>query len=640
MTEVDATPLPPAWSDAERASARQAVLQGEFTGRLPESPAIGALGPVMFSLAAGRSETNADSFMNLYSGRHKIAPGAKGDRVEVHQSWLARRPAARLEAGQLHVRIETLYPVGPAELALGFEVWGPRMAEPVYRQTVRSGQGQKKAFDLSMPLRKLVRAKYDINEVRRRGRGVVAYRLQVMDPRRYTTQVEDGKVAFRCKVPCEADGDFVQLPTIVLGPFVDQVSPTSAIVSFQTDVPTVGAVMLKDGGGTRLVRSTDTGTRHEIAVSDLQPHTQYRYLALAADRRREAVDVPYGTFVTPPEKSRRFRFAVMSDSRSAAGGDGRHYNGVNRHVLERLMQQAVNRRADFAVFAGDLVDGYITVPSEFRRQLQAWMETVAPFHMHMPIYEVMGNHELVADAWTEGWMADRNAPDNSETLFAEAVVNPTNGPPTEPGKPPYLETVYSFDFGHAHFAVVNTNHWHRNRFERTDHPALPRGQREGMLNDAQLSWLDRDLADARKRGAEHLFVFTHEPSFPTGGHASDAMYYGGKIPEVLAMRDRFWGILVKHRVVAAFFGDEHNYSRTLIDQNVDAKYAFPVWNIVTGGSGAPYYARDFSVPWRDAVKVFRPDHHFLMISVDGAAVRLEARNLRGEIIDEVALTER
>ena len=333
----------------------------------------------------------------------------------------------------------------------------------------------------------------------------------------------------------------------------------------------------------------------------------------------------------------RFSFAVMSDSRSAVGGDGRNYNGVNRHVLERLMQQAMGRGVELVVFAGDLVDGYVTVPSEYQRQLRAWMESVAPFHMHVPIYEVMGNHELLADAWSEGWMADRAGPLNSQTVFAQAVVNPTNGPPTEAGKPPYDESVYSFDYGSAHFAMVNSNHWHRNRFARDDHPALPRGQREGMLSAAQLEWLDKDLAAARARGQTHLFVFTHEPSFPTGGHAHDAMYYGGRIPEVLAMRDRFWGTLVRHRAVAAFFGDEHNYSRTLIDTQVDEKYAYPVWNIITGGAGAPYYARDMSVPWADAVKTFKPDHHFVVITVDGPSVRLEARNLREEVIDTAVL---
>ncbi len=633
--------LPPLWTSAEREAARQAILQGVDPGSLDPSPTIGALGPVIYSPVPGRTEMDTDTFIRRYDDSHEIAPGAVGDRVEVHQSWLARGPAAAIEEdGQLLVRFEALRPVGPVELGLGFEIWGPRLFEPVYRHVVRSPAQPRQSFALSYSLARLVRRKYDVTEVRRTGRGVVAYRLQVLDAERYTTQVEDGRVAFRCKPPCGPGDEFVQLPTVVLGPFVDQVTPRSAVISFETDVPTLAAVQLKDAteGPPRWIRSTEGGRRHEIAVDGLNPGASYRYLAVAVDRRSETVAVPYGTFRTPPAAAKAFRFAVMSDSRSAAGGDGRNYNGVNRHVLERLMQQAVSRKVDFVVFAGDLVDGYNTLPSEFRRQLRAWMETVAPFHMHMPIYEVMGNHELVGDAWSEGWMADRNASDNSETLFAAAVVNPRNGPPAEPNMPPYLESVYSFDFGSAHFAVVNSNHWHRNRFERTDHPALPRGQREGTLNDTQLAWLDRDLTEARQRGLRHLFVFTHEPSFPTGGHVHDAMYYEGKIPEVLAVRDRFWGILVKHGVVAAFFGDEHNYSRTLIDDKVDPKYTRPVWNIVTGGAGAPYYARDFSVPWADAVQAFKPDHHFVEVAIDGPEVRLQARNLRAEVIDEAVLT--
>ena len=629
------------WTSVERAAVRQAVLQGVEPTNLPSTPAVGALGPVRYTPVPGRVEMSTDAFFDLYSDAHQIAPGAVGERVEVHQSWLKRGPAAVVEGGQLHLRFESLRPVGPVEASLGFELWGPRFAESVYRQRVRSPRTPALTHDLAWPIAKLVRQKYDVTQVRQKGRGVIAYRIQAMDADRFTTHVEDGRVAFRCEVPCDADAEVVQLPTIVLGPFVDQVTATSAIVSFETDVPTFGAVQLKDAaGGVRLIRSSRPGVRHEIEVPSLTPAMAYRYLVAAVDRRGEVVDVPYGTLRTPPLSTTRFRFAVMSDSRSAIGGDGRHYNGVNRNVLERLMQQAVNEDVDFAVFAGDLIDGYVTVQSEYKRQLRAWMQSVEPFHMHLPIYEVMGNHELLADAWSEGWMADRSDQDNSQTLFAASVVNPTNGPPTEPGKPPYTESVYSFDYGSAHFAMVNSNHWHRNRFERDDHPALPRGQREGMLSDAQLGWLDRDLTAARARGAAHLFVFTHEPAFPTGGHAQDAMYYRGRIPEVLAMRDRFWGILVKHGAVAAFFGDEHNYSRTLIDSKVDPKFSRPVWNIVTGGAGAPYYARDFTVPWAESVKAFRPDHHFLVISVDGPRVRLEARNLRQEVIDSAMLAPR
>ena len=490
----------PAWSTEERQAARQAVLRGLTVTATP-ADFIG-LGEVIFEPFIGRQELSTDRFMSLYSKKHPIAGEAVGERVEVHNSWLHRGPVVDIDGGDVRVRFETLRPMGPAKLSVGFDVWGPRFSETVYRHVTQTPPASpRRKFEIRYPLAQIIRQGYDITGVRDRGRGVVAFRIEMFDADRSAMHTEDGRMAFQCNPDCKADEPtFERLPTIVLGPFVDQVTTDSAIISFETDVITHAAVQVKSASGlVQLVRSSTVGRRHEILLDGLKAGTAYRYAALAVDGLSEVVDVPYGTFRTAEAAPKRVRFAVMSDSRSAPGGGGRYYNGVNRRVLEGLMQQAVLQDVDFVVFSGDLIDGYVTVPSEFRRQLRAWMESVAPFHMHVPIYELMGNHEIVGDAWSEGWMVDRPGALNSEALFAEAVVNPKNGPAAGEGKPTYAEAVYSFDFGSAHFAAVNSNHWHRNRFDREDHPGLPRGEREGTVSDAQLEWLAK--GPRRRQGA-------------------------------------------------------------------------------------------------------------------------------------------
>ena len=116
------------------------------------------------------------------------------------------------------------------------------------------------------------------------------------------------------------------------------------------------------------------------------------------------------------------------------------------------------------------------------------------------------------------------------------------------------------------------------------------------MDDRQLTWLRDDLMSARARGIEHLFVLGHEPGFPCGGHAGDAMYWNGKIPAVNAMRTRFWTILGEAEVVAYLCGDEHNYSRLRVDKDLVPGMARPVWQIVSGGAGAPFHVQDASVP--------------------------------------------
>jgi 3',5'-cyclic-AMP phosphodiesterase len=118
----------------------------------------------------------------------------------------------------------------------------------------------------------------------------------------------------------------------------------------------------------------------------------------------------------------------------------------------------------------------------------------------------------------------------------------------------------------------------------------------------------------------------------------DSMYYDGKRPEVLAMRDRFWRILLDTGVLAAFFGHEHNYSRTLIDRSVNPAWERPIWQIITGGGGAPFYGQQSGLPWSHQVRAFAAAHHQVFVEVRGRQVFLRTVSLEGETLDEAELT--
>jgi 3',5'-cyclic AMP phosphodiesterase CpdA len=186
--------------------------------------------------------------------------------------------------------------------------------------------------------------------------------------------------------------------------------------------------------------------------------------------------------------------------------------------------------------------------------------------------------------------------------------------------------------------MVNTNYFWRSHFHREDHPAFGRGQREGWIDDRQLEWLAADLEAARARGQRHLYVFTHEPGFPNGGHVSDGMWWENRFPEVIARRDRFFRLLAEHGVEAVFHGDEHNYSRTRIHAGLVEGLERPLWQIVSGGAGAPYYAQNEEVPWADDVVAFDARQHVVLVDVDGDAARARVVARGGETIDRFDLT--
>ncbi|MCP5070853.1 MAG: hypothetical protein GY946_30170, partial [bacterium] len=250
-----------------------------------------------------------------------------------------------------------------------------------------------------------------------------------------------------------------------------------------------------------------------------------------------------------------------------------------------------------------------------------------------------GNHEMLADDFNDpqadlaGAYRDRPAEENSETLFAAAFVSPENGPAPPAGNEgkPFRENVYSFDRGPVHIVALN------NTYDVSSHPDRLGGYREGWLPQEQIDWLDADLGAARAAGQEQLFVFLHEPAFPCGGHLGDGMYWDGRLPEVLAMRERFWNVLMKHRVGVTGYGDEHNYSRLRVDTRLDPAYTVPIWQIISGGVGAPFYAQDHEAPWADHVAAFSAVQHFCILDYSANGVAIEVYDSFGRLMDRAQL---
>jgi hypothetical protein len=260
----------------------------------------------------------------------------------------------------------------------------------------------------------------------------------------------------------------------------------------------------------------------------------------------------------------------------------------------------------------------------------------------VPIYVTMGNHDVLIrphrDSYGE-YDLDGVQKDGriltSEEVFAEEFVNPTTGPkqPEQPAAPPYTETSYSFDYGNAHFVFINTNYWAAKRTyphkPGDPHRLYDRGNPEGRIMDGQLEWLRKDLQRARSAGMQHIFLFGHEPAFPVGHHAGDAMHYDGHATpslkrDIRARRHRLWKMLSEYAVLVAFFGDEHNYSRGLIGSAGQVAYDPPVWQIISGGAGAKLSGtRLMHLPWANSIHVFAKRHHYCLVTVHGHRVSLE-----------------
>lgn len=528
--------------------------------------------------------------------------------------------------------------------------------------------------------------------------GVVVYRLGVMDEEDGQVSYYEGR--FRCG---KADGQVWMLrPCIIEGPFVDLTTDRTAVISLEVDSLCYARIRLGDRMVVSLDDQGQPirGRHHEIEIEGLDPATSYRYQAEIAgdpDFKVHPMAWPERTFQTAPEPGSRgpFTFVYMSDSRQNPGGGEYGFGGCNYRTVQQFMVDLYRRGADLVLFGGDLVNGYTSSEKSFLRQLKTWKKAVEPVGSYIPIYEGMGNHEQVGDYLKVNRpgqksltiYTNRAGNESGEALFASQFVNPRGssygfgppqpeeqwagvgkemksalepwGLPQEKG-PPYDETVYSFNYDNVHFVSFNTNYWHTGVYygsadEVNQALEIVGGNREGYVMKKQLAWLKKDLEAAQQDDdVDWIVLFAHEPAFPNGGHLSDAMFWGSRgkghqgglndptVPsgDVIDMRNRFWGRVSSYsKTLAVFFGDEHNYSRTFIDSSVHADYQYPVWQIISGGAGAPFYGQDTSPPWTSQVKYFTSVPHYCLVMVHGREVHLEVWTRSGRLVERVILSD-
>jgi hypothetical protein len=150
---------------------------------------------------------------------------------------------------------------------------------------------------------------------------------------------------------------------------------------------------------------------------------------------------------------------------------------------------------------------------------------------------------------------------------------------------PGNEIHYSFDYGSAHFVVLDSVR----RDFKTD----------------QYAWLERDLEANR---ATHTFVFFHHPMYPSLDYHKNEVIDGDP-----GFQKKLHGLLVEHKVDIVFTGHVHAYHRGTHDGLME---------VITGGAGSPLHTTD------EAEGGF---HHLVLIEVDGGKIEGSTLRIESEV---------
>lgn len=223
-----------------------------------------------------------------------------------------------------------------------------------------------------------------------------------------------------------------------------------------------------------LVQDDTTTTFYTVRLTGLMPATSYEgTIAMAA----ETISLPIDT---PPAELTAFEALLIDDSQC----------GETYEPFAELLAKALARHPQAAFLAdiGDLTDNG---QSDWHWQ-SFFAALLAGRAKAMPFAPVMGNHECYGLDWK--FALPRR--------YLASFAVPDNGSRTFPGY------YYSFDYGAAHFIVLNT------QFEELD------GLKPGLLQE-ELLWLKHDAAGSHKPWKivlMHKDVIAYDEYQPGTGH--------------------------------------------------------------------------------------------------------------------------
>ncbi|NHN32089.1 metallophosphoesterase family protein [Paenibacillus sp. S3N08] len=309
---------------------------------------------------------------------------------------------------------------------------------------------------------------------------------------------------------------------------------------------------------------------HKVLVTNLAPGTEYAYRV--GDQTKQSWSEPV-IFNTEAQRAEAFTFLNVSDSQGISESDFELWG----HTLDGAF--AKFPKAEFIVHNGDLVEEPEdeTAWDYFFGKTRSWLKQI-------PLMPVTGNHDEV-----DG-VADR---------YLSHFYLPDNGPKGSiPG------TAYSFDYGNAHIAVLNTE----SNFE------------------AQTKWLREDLA---RTNQPWKLIAMHRGAY--GGNAYK------KVEKWIAVFDEF-------KVDLVLQGHNHEYSRSYPLRNGikvgDGEQAAlnreGTVYVVTNTAGAKFNEKKDDLFYHK-VHLQNGKQMFAGITIEGDKLTYQAYDIEGNLVDSFVI---
>lgn len=304
------------------------------------------------------------------------------------------------------------------------------------------------------------------------------------------------------------------------------------------------------------------------------------------------------------------KIAILGSSQSVEG----NRFGLHSDIFTRLLILMKEKKPSAVFFMGDMTTslsqgssgdivpdvsdpygnnwnekGYTYEKSNYQTQLDAFSSIVSKTLGKVPFYPVIGFHESLGK-------------DSASLVKQQFDIRNQVDPVTS-------SLAYSVGIENSFFIVFST----------TMFDPLEKTMLQHHLTPSLLSWIEKTLKE-NKAKYDYFFAVSYEPAFSTT--ASEGNYKG--LDNDSEMRDELWRIFVSNGVTAYFSTAEHLYDRT---------NRSGIWQIISGGAGAPLHKREFD-------KAF---YHFILLSVPkkkGKLPRVQVFDSQGSLDDAFDLIQR
>ena len=235
---------------------------------------------------------------------------------------------------------------------------------------------------------------------------------------------------------------------------------------------------------------------HKAEADNLSPNTKYQYRVGDSEA---GVWSEIGYFTTADNKSDKADFIVISDVQAS--------NEENFKQASVVMQKAVETMPEyeFAVNLGDFVNDCTN------EEWDSYFRNFAFSNMNTTIVPVAGNHEGNLQ-----WFKFNNMFNIGEAEDSSVITG----------------CYYSFDWGDAHFAVLNSNDMY-------------------PMSASQLNWLKNDM---NASDAQWKIILTHRALYSAGKNINK--------PDTIIMRNLLLPVIDELGIDVVFAGHDHMYLRT------------------------------------------------------------------------------